>query len=354
MVIPFVALCNDGYLSDTVYSTLIANTNSPSAFTAAVLIANSPLPQSVRKMVEDSDLPSIYKSLVGYCQTGINSRDRLQSNINDGKQEIAVLESEMFHEAINNDTVTAVKDTVLTYLRGKSNHTYNDAINEYKLLLSKKDYGAVRDALKNIYGMTTGMEQDLRDELTTFCSVNNIYVDYLTATSDAEAAKILDGNSVALLSAVNDSSPLYSGLAEVLYEKYADGVFLEYTPLPEMAISNKSMKASEEPDATLFAPYIAIYPNPTDGMVFVEYNFEYSQESGIDFLLDVLGKPHVEDCNKGTLNLFSSDSKILFNMQLVQSAGMAVIDLSSCPAGTYIVEVLDCIGNTSRLKVVKY
>ena len=161
-------------------------------FTAAVLIANSPLPQSVRKMVENSDLPSLYKSLVGYCQTGTNSRDRLQYSINDGKQEIAVLESEIFHEALNNDTITAVKDTVLTYLRGKSDHNYNDAINEYKLLLSKKDYGAVRDALKGIYGMTTGMDSDLRDELTTFCSVNNIYVDYLTATSEAEAAKILD------------------------------------------------------------------------------------------------------------------------------------------------------------------
>ena len=143
-------------------------------------------------------------------------------------------------------------------------------------------------------------------------------------------------------------------MAEVLYEKYADGVFLEYTPLPEMAISNKSMIVSEEPDATLFAPYIAIYPNPTDGMVFVEYNFEYSKESGIEFLLDVLGKPHVEDCDNGTLNLFSPDSKILFNMQLVQSAGIAVIDLSSYPAGTYFVEVLDCIGNASSLKIIKY
>lgn len=354
MVIPFVALCNDGYLSDTVYSTLIANTNSPSAFTAAVLIANSPLPQSVRKMVEDSDLPSIYKSLVGYCQTGINSRDRLQSNIDDGKQEIAVLESEMFHEALNNDTIVAVKDTVLTYLRGKSDHNYNDAINEYKLLLSKKDYAAVRDALKSIYGMSSGMDSDLRDELTNFCSVNNIYVDYLTATSEAEAAKILDGNSATLLSAVNDSSPLYSGLAEILYERFADGVFLEYTPLPEMAISNKSMIVSEEPDATLFAPYIAIYPNPTDGMVFVEYNFEYSKESGIEFLLEVLGKPHDENCNIGTLNLYSSDSKILHTMQMVQCAGMSVIDLSNYPAGTYIIEVLDCIGNATSVKVVRF
>ena len=354
MVIPFVALCNDGYLSDTVFSTLLGNSNSPSAFTAAVLIANSPLPQSVRKMVDDSDLPSVYKTLVGYCQTGMNSRDQLQYSIDDGKQEIIELESEMFHEAINNDTITAVKDTVLTYLRGKTDYTYNDAISEYKLQLSKKDYVAVRDALKSIYGMTTGMEQDLRDELTTFCSINNIYVDYLTATSDAEAAKILDGNSAILLSAVNDSSPLYSGLAEILYEKYADGIFLEYTPLPEIAISNKSMIVSKEPDTTLFVPYVTIYPNPTDGMVFVEYNFEYSKENGIEFLLDVLGKSHVDNCNNGALNIYSSDSKILFTRQLFQSSGISVVDLSNYPTGTYIIEIHDCIGNATSVKIVRF
>ena len=354
MVIPFVALCNDGFLSDTVFSTLLGNSNSPSAFTAAVLIANSPLPQSVRKMVDDSDLPSVYKTLVGYCQTGMNSRDQLQYSIDDGKQEIIELESEMFHEAINNDTITAVKDTVLTYLRGKTDYTYNDAISEYKLQLSKKDFVAVRDALKSIYGMTTGMEQDLRDELTTFCSINNIYVDYLTATSDAEAAKILDGNSAILLSAVNDSSPLYSGLAEILYEKYADGIFLEYTPLPEIAISNKSMIVSKEPDTTLFAPYVTIYPNPTDGMVFVEYNFEYSKENGIEFLLDVLGKSHVDNCNNGALNIYSSDSKILFTRQLFQSSGISVVDLSNYPTGTYIIEIHDCIGNATSVKIVRF
>ena len=289
----------------------------------------------------------------GYCQTGMNSRDRLQSSIDDGKQKIAVLESEMFHEAINNDTITAVKDTVLTYLRGKTDYTYNDAISEYKLQLSKKDYVAVRDALKSIYGMTTGMEQDLRDELTTFCSVNNIYVDYLTATSDAEAAKILDGNSATLLSAVNDSSPLYSGLAEILYEKYADGIFLEYTPLPEMIITNKSMIVSKESDTTLFAPYVAIYPNPTDGMVFVEYNFEYAKENGIEFLLYVLGKSHIDNCNNGILNLYSSDLKILFTHNFDQKAGLYGIDLGKYPNGAYFIEIIDCYGNTKTLKIIK-
>lgn len=142
-------------------------------------------------------------------------------------------------------------------------------------------------------------------------------------------------------------------MAEILYERFADGVFLEYTPLPEMAISNKSMIASEEPDATLFAPYVTIYPNPTNGMVFIEYDFSYFDENGMEFLLDVLGKQRI-DCNCGTLNLYSSDSKILFTRQLVQGAGIYGIDLSNYPAGTYLIEVFDCIGNASRLKVIKY
>ena len=129
-----------------------------------------------------------------------------------------------------------------------------------------------------------------------------------------------------------------------------DTILPKYTPLFEDELQSKT---TMDENISEFYPY-AIYPNPTDGMVFVEYNFEYSEENGIEFLLDVLGKPHDENCNKGTLNLFSSDFKILHTIQLVQSAGMAVIDLGNYPAGTYIVEVLDCIGNTSRLKIVKY
>ena len=110
----------------------------------------------------------------------------------------------------------------------------------------------------------------------------------------------------------------------------------------------------KEPDTTLFVPYLTIYPNPTYGMAFIEYNFEYTEENGIEFLLDVLGKPHIENRNKGTLNLYSSDSRILHTMQLNHSTGLYGIDFSSYPAGTYIIEVLDCIGNASRLKIVKY
>ena len=51
-----------------------------------------------------------------------------------------------------------------------------------------------------------------------------------------QAVKVLEDNSTTLLSTVDDESPLYSGLAEILYERFADGEFLEYTPLPEMAV----------------------------------------------------------------------------------------------------------------------
>ncbi len=46
-----------------------------------------------------------------------------------------------------------------------------------------------------------------------------------------QAIKVLEDNSTTLLSAVDDESPLYSGLAEILYERFADGEFLEYTNL---------------------------------------------------------------------------------------------------------------------------
>ena len=181
----------------------------------------------------------------------------------------------------------------------------------------------------------------------------NIYVDYLTATSEAEAAKILDGNSATLLSAVNDSSPLYSGLAEVLYEKYADGVFLEYTPLPEILITNKSKNVSSYNDTAFFVPHIFVYPNPTNDIVFVEYNLGYSMEEGMDLLFDVLGKPSIENCNIGILNLYTSDSRLIYSTSINQNIGIEGINMQEYPSGMYLIEIIDCHRNANSVKIIK-
>ena len=350
---PLSTLSNGGYLSDTVFSALLAS-NAPAAFKSAVLVANSPLPRKIRTMVENSNLSSTYKQIIAALQIGTSARERLQYKIDDGYQEIAVLESEIFHEAVNNDTVTAVRDTAIGYFHGKLDYTYKDLIYVYKLQLSKQDYSAARGTLKDIYGMITGMEQDLRDEVTTFCSVNEIYLAFLTAASEAQAVKVLEDNSTTLLSAVDDESPLYSGLAEILYERFADGEFLEYTPLPETVLTNKSIAVNEcNDDTNLFAPHLSAYPNPTSDIIFIEYDFSYLEEDGIDLLLGALSGTNSDDCDNGNIYLYSSDSILLYSKSISQKTGQQSISMSNYPPGTYLIEIQDCHHNSNSVKIIK-
>lgn len=349
---PLNTLSNGGYLSDTVFSALLAS-NAPAAFKSAVLVANSPLPRKIRTMVENSNLSSTYKQIIAALQIGTSARERLQYKIDGGYQEIAMLESEIFHEAVNNDTVTAVRDTAIGYFHGKIDYTYKDLIYVYKLQLSKQDYSSARGTLKDIYGMTTGMELDLRYKVTTFCSVNEIYVDFLTAASEAQAIKVLEDNSTTLLTAIDDEYPLYSGLAEILYEHLADGEFLEYTPSPEVSISSKSVNIVEYPDISPFIPKLSAYPNPTSDIVFIEYNFEYSDEEGVECLLDALGKLRMDNCERGILNIYSSDSKLLYSKRITQKHGLENISLHDYPSGLFLIEIIDCNNNSNSIKITK-
>lgn len=168
-----------------------------------------------------------------------------------------------------------------------------------------------------------------------------------------QAVKVLEDNSTTLLSAVDDESPLYSGLAEILYERFADGEFLEYTPLPEVLISSKSVKVVENPDISPFMPWLSAYPNPTRDIVFIEYNLEYSEEDGIECLLEALGKSRMDNCERGTLNIYSSDSKLLYSKRITQKHGLENISLHDYPSGLFLIEIIDCHNNSNSIKITK-
>ncbi len=83
------------------------------------------------------------------------------------------------------------------------------------------------------------------------------------------------------------------------------------------------------------------------------YNLEYSDEENIEYLMAFFGKPHTENCKEGTINLYSSDSKIIYSDNINITAGILDIDLSSYPSGGYIIELSDCYGNSNSLKIIK-
>ncbi|MEA1875089.1 MAG: hypothetical protein U9N51_11795 [Bacteroidota bacterium] len=60
--------------------------------------------------------------------------------------------------------------------------------------------------------------------------------------------------------------------------------YFEYTPMPE-DISNPRRIENKLSIEDMFKPTLNIYPNPTKGILTIEYNFETIQKEGMDLLM---------------------------------------------------------------------
>ncbi len=166
-----------------------------------------------------------------------------------------------------------------------------------------------------------------------------------------QAVKVLEDNSTTLLSTVDDESPLYSGLAEILYERFADGEFLEYTPLPEVSISSKFVNIVENPDISPFMPWLSAYPNPTSDFINIELASNVLDDDIIEFLKQY-GIENIEDCAKIEVNIYDINSRLLCTGKYKYDTHIT-INVSEYLSGTYMIEIKSCYDKVMQTKIVK-
>ncbi|MBP7077848.1 MAG: hypothetical protein KBB11_12440, partial [Bacteroidales bacterium] len=342
-------LSNDGYLSNVVFETLLDNRKAQKPVIAAVLIANSPLPDEIMEMVESSDyLSNGHKKLVENYQDGINARVLLEYNISDLEQDKATKESQLVNSAVNNDSLPGIKDFVISYLDPQSTD-YRKLVKIYGLNLSKQDYSASVDNLENIRLVASVPGNELiYDELIKYCDIQELFI-----------ASIQDENPLLLhkdmlLEAALDGSALYSATAQVLYEIAADTVFAEYTPLPFVIVQPRKSESIEALTQEDCLPIINVYPNPTDGEINVEYDFAAFYSEGNDILLEKLGVHKEQNCEKGELSLYTEDGKLLQQFKLNEVKDSFTINIKAYTPGNYMLIIKDCFGNNQTVKITKY
>lgn len=346
-------LDNDGYLSNVVFEALLNNNSAQKPVIAAILIANSPLPVEIMEKVENSTyLSNGHKNMVRNYQSGISPRVLLEYDISDIKQEIASVESFIMNNAVNNDSVPIVKDTVISYFESFTQTDYNKLLNIYRLEYSKGDYASARATLAGIEALANAdINQKQAYEYLEFCNVNYILLDYITDNNNGLV--ILEANSDILYRSALDGSALYSATAQVMYEIAADTVFSQYTPLPALVIEDRNTIITDRQEDQQFLPYVNAFPNPTDGIINIEYDFTAMYDVGNDILLEQTGTIRKDNCEKGELSLFTEDGKLLQAKKLNKTQDNITLDLKAFSPGIYFIEITDCYGNSKTLKVSK-
>jgi hypothetical protein len=346
----FSRLSNSGLLSDEVYSSLISNIEAPDAAIAATLISNSPMSRRAVAELEEANFDEGLKGIVMLYQDGINSREMLEYSIGDVKQEISLIESGMMRSAINNDSVPQERAAVIEYFEERKSKSYDAYINIINLELLQDDVASAQSTLNELEAYSQNLEPEIAQELSTYCAISDINI-RATKTTVVDTALIV-ANKELILTAATDNSSLYSSQARGLYSYISDTVFKEPTPLPGDIISRKKAKVKVNPD-DLFRPQLKLYPNPSNGIVFIEYDFRKNYEPGYELLFEVMGKKQNEDCGSGVVKVYNINGTLLQTSCLAEKRGLEVINIENYPSGIYMVEVSDCYGNLNSVKLVK-
>ncbi|MEA3447632.1 MAG: T9SS type A sorting domain-containing protein [Bacteroidota bacterium] len=344
-------LCNNGYLSDAVFEAIVNNHKAPRPKIAAILIQNSPLPDDILKMANNSTyLKNGHKKQIRKVQAGTNPRLLLEYEMADIKQEIASIESKMLIHAINNDSVPAYREDVMNYFSHTADVNIENYMNRFNLHMAKNDYAEARNILDALRKHALNLNDDsISLEVQRYCDVHDMLISVLKNTQNEKIE--LEQHLAFLRQAAQGFSPWYSGVAETLYEIATDSVFLEYTPLPQPEITPKNMVAEQDDD--IFTPELNVYPNPTKDELYVEYNFQSETGNGNYLLLEEMGHKQTDDCTGGEIAVYTIEGKIIFRKNLNQASGIEIINMNDYKPANYVIEIKDCYGFSKEHKIVK-
>ena len=149
-----------------------------------------------------------------------------------------------------------------------------------------------------------------------------------------------------LHSAVDDDNYLYSALAQVLYEYATDSITEHYTPLFIDEVQPRFLKADDPENPSLFN----IYPNPTRGIVNIEFNA--NKDENLMSFCEKYGVSTIHNCTEIKIEVFDINSRLIMTMNRSLQEPIQV-DLSEYPPSDYTIRIKDCNNNLLVFKVVK-
>ena len=122
--------------------------------------------------------------------------------------------------------------------------------------------------------------------------------------------------------------------------------------MPFEVMTPRNLEAvTKEPE--LFKPQIKVYPNPSNGLVFVDYDFSENYANGYELVYKALGIEQKDNCEHGEIRVYTNDAKLLQVIPLNSLAGMITVNIRSYTPGTYLIEIADCFGNSETVKITK-
>ncbi|MDD3686887.1 MAG: T9SS type A sorting domain-containing protein [Bacteroidales bacterium] len=307
----------DGFISDEVATTYMQNNSGNQFAKANALLANSPLPASVRGEIDEMDMSPSLKHVVKQHQNGSNVRDLKQSEIAGLKQYRGLLVNELVISAIFNDSVPSEKLALKQFLTNDEN--LQSKFHLFNLNILSKEYIEAHATLESIKQMIQIEDINYLAEMEDFIELQHIIVEIEAGNiSIADAA----ANNLDLLNFIADEES-YPGqaTAQLILSQAGIREFEEVIKLPEPIIENKSIdiQKGNTDNFSTNDDIINVYPNPTAGNIYVEYAF-------------------LNNSDNGFIEIYGITGNLVYRTELSQPIGVFTYK-EKLPAGNYIIKV---------------
>ncbi len=300
-------------LTDTVLSTYLLNDNANELSRTSVMIANSPLPGSVKEDVEISNLSPELKNHISQYQTGINHLEDLENKIQKTKASRQYLTDRLQLQYVHNES----KETQLDWINYLENKT--DLHSKLKLAdmyIKQNQMSEAETLLANIETMLTGTENT---EKLKQVKVKQIE---LALRQDMSCQELPSGDLAYLYELAEDYNHKSGGDARAILmasgiESFEPIVILPNPNQAKSAIADNSHENVERPSTTpKLQSRFEIFPNPVDDKLSVEF---ISMGETCDFVV------------------YDMQGKIVKQLTRNEGLGYFVLDVTDLQSGNYIL-----------------
>lgn len=298
------------YLSDTVLSAVMLGSGLNPVQKRNVVTACSPLPLSIRPLIENMNIAAAAKASLWALQNGTNAREEKESELHALHAKRGEILKNLLGNAFNSTTPGTI-DTLCTILQNEKG--FNEKLIYIQLLINKNELNNASNAINQIRGLADNYTGKEKQEMLDMLDLMSIMLECRQAGDSPDSLKKIVGSHQKFLTSIA-SQPSHGGnsLAHALLTVSGIQNVKELILLPEPGNNQKKRINVYPPSGQQTS--LKIYPVPALDELSIESDEELT----------------------GTIEIINSTGNVVKQTNVTQSKKVT-ISVSDLPNGIYML-----------------
>jgi hypothetical protein len=272
-------LSRSPYLSDTVMVAYLTKTTTPPAdIIKQVIVANSPVTEKVKTVIDGLGLPSPLQEKIDSVQVGVSARQTLEAQIVQADFNGQLYTSDIMASYLTDTLIDSPADSIIQLL---TDLPRPDAKKEFVLAyMYKENYDTAQSLIDSAEVLLPGND---------FYELQKLIIQVNQASNKAYSLQTDSTLKASFEAFANDSSKEGSVYAQALLRLVFNTSYPELRLLPNPDLLRSMHVSSNQEPITKTATGLLIYPNPANNAVNIVFN-DTSATNAIVEIRDIMGR----------------------------------------------------------------